>query len=115
MLDIVHDTTMQTRCDIAANQGNMPSLLDSTTLLKFSPSSPITLTIAPDKMIFDPQRLIEGFFAWLQARRNALNHAIERAFIEKGAAVPVSTAQWADDSMHRRPVAVVGPALCRDH
>lgn len=105
---------MQTRCDIAAKQGNIPSRLDSTTLLQFSPSSPITLTIALEKMILDPQRLIERFFAWLQARRDALNHPIERAFSEKGAAVPISTAQWADDSMHRRPVAVVGPALCHD-
>ena len=65
-------------------------------------------------MILDLQRLIEWFFARLQARGNALNHPIELALIEKGTAVPISTTQWADDSMHRRPVAVVCPALCQD-
>ena len=62
-------------------------------------------------MIFDPQRLIESFFAGSQARWDALNHPVERAVVEESTAVPVFAAQGADDSVHGRFVAVVRPAL----
>ena len=62
-------------------------------------------------MILDSQRLIQRFLARLQTRWNALNQAVERALVEKSTAVPILTAQGADNSMHCRSVAVVRPAL----
>ena len=72
----------------------------SVPLRQLHPRSPITLPIALDKMIFDSQRLIQRFFARAQARRDAFNHPVERAVVEKGTAVPVFAAQGADDSVH---------------